>query len=231
MLECKKVVKNGIIWIKSKQSVKNIIILEKARKEWIKADKKWRKIKDIRHFYSLIQEAKNYWLFMQNWAKMELFLLTYEVSDIIFLNLHLCWHLLGFHKQITVISGLFARFWVGIYLRSSFPVICQWKPMEVQQKWKVYNEDIHILLKLLWYLKLWTLLCLFEILKNLSFCFMLKSSLSQSWTFLIGKVNHFKTIWIQEYFCFILFNAFECKIFADFKNFKYAKVLHLIRGA
>ena len=148
VLECKRVVKNGIIWIKSKQSVKNIIILEKEREEWIKVDKKWRKIKEIWHLYSLIQEAKNYWLFMQNWAKLEFFLLTYEVSDIIFLSLHFCWLLIGFHEQITVISGLIAQFWVGIHLQSSFPVICQWKPMEVQQKWKAYNEDIHILLKL-----------------------------------------------------------------------------------
>ena len=43
VLECKRVVKNGIIWIKSKQSVKNIIILKKTRRKWIQADKKWKK--------------------------------------------------------------------------------------------------------------------------------------------------------------------------------------------
>ena len=38
-LECKKVVKDGIIWIKSKQSVKNIIILKRQEENGLKLTK------------------------------------------------------------------------------------------------------------------------------------------------------------------------------------------------
>ena len=48
-------------------------------------------------------------------------------------------------------------------------------------------------------------------------------------------IPYLKAVKYQEYldpgiFHLIIFNAFKCKIFADFQNFKFAKFFHLIRG-
>ena len=60
---------------------------------------------------------------------------------------------------------------------------------------------------------------------------MLKTSLESKL-----DIPHWRAVTYKEYldpgiFDLTVFNAFKCKIFADFQNVKYAKSLHFIRGA
>ena len=40
------------------------------------------------------------------------------------------------------LCGHFAWFWLGIRLRSSFPIFCPWKSIKIQQKYLVWNIGI-----------------------------------------------------------------------------------------
>ena len=123
VLECKKVVKNGIIWIKSKQTVKvfllkkSLLLLSSNQFNLRKRSKKKEESSTDKFKFSEGPQSK---LFV-----CALSYAFISVGFEIFSLTHYSWF-----------PVIFARFWLGTLSESSFPVMCLWKYIRIQQKWK-----------------------------------------------------------------------------------------------
>ena len=124
VFKCKKVVKNGIIWIKSKQTVKNFLFEERC---WNSCHlinfKIWKRSKTRKNHLKTNSD------FQRNYKVSCVFAHCCMLSFLLVLKYFLLTH----YSYFPVI---FARFWLGTLSESSFPVMCLWKYIRIQQKWK-----------------------------------------------------------------------------------------------
>ena len=115
--------KNGIIWIKSKQTV-NVFLLKKGF-EFLSSNQ-FNLRKRSKTKKNQVQTSSDFSEEPQ--SKLFVCALSYAFISVgfeIFSLTHYSWF-----------PVIFARFWLGTLSESSFPVMCLWKYIRIQQKWK-----------------------------------------------------------------------------------------------